>query len=708
MKAFKQFIISAFSTKSIGIFVFICTAIALTLILSSRYYLHHTIIENGVSKKDVYANKTIKIIDTEKTQKLKNEIIKKVLPILVPVQDDFIKNNLDKNIDKFALIRNSDKAVEAKQNEMILFLNVSSENTIETDEINHLIKMSDAQFDKIAHLSKTALSNILSKGVSETDIQDNFDALVRGNVPDYTSASDLATVNFLIKNVIAPNIVTDEEATEMSKRNALNSVKPVYVTYKAGSKIVSAGQIVSKLQRDALKQSGYNIIQLNATGIFGIFVLVLLALVASAYYIENYEQQFKRKAHYCLLSMMMLIIAACAAALPPQNFYIFLLPITTFTILISIFLNTRVALVTTLSLLAAVALALQLELLITVTFVFGTFATLYTMASIDYTKGFDLVRVGLITSGIYIICLVGGFFLEYNLDDLNFTSFGGYALALIANGVLSSIFALGLLPIIEAMFKISTPYGLMELANNNHPLLLKLQEKAPGTHYHSQMVAILAEAAADAIGANAMLTRIGALYHDIGKINRPLFFVENQSYYGIDNPHEQFSPKFSKMVITTHPKDGVEIAKEYKISPAIYPFILEHHGDSIASYFYNEAVKQEGAENVTEEEYRYNAPRPSSKESAIVMLADSIESAVRSLKNSTFEEKDAKIHAIINAKLLDGQLSDSPLTLKDLKTIAATFNRVLKGMHHERIKYHEDFENIQEKVGKKEDKSDEN
>lgn len=708
MKAFKEFINSMFSTKTIGLFVFICTAIALTVILSSRYYLHHSIIENSVSKKDVYANKTIKIVDTEKTQKLKNEIIKKVLPILVPVQDDFIKTNLDKNIDKIAMVKAADEAFDFKLAELVLYLNISAENSADVAHIKSLLEMPSSHFDRIRLLAKNTLLSVLNKGISELDIQENFDAIIRQNVPEYTSASDLALVNFLIKGVIAPNVVTDEEATEMSQRNALNSVKPVQVTIEAGTKIVSAGQVVSKLQRDALKQCGYNIIQLNASGIMGIFILVLLALVTSAYLIENYEVEFKRKAHYCLLSLMMLVIAGCAALLPPHNFYIFLLPITTFSMLIAIFLNPKVAMVTTLSLLAAIAISLQLELLITVTFVFGTFATLYAIGSIDYTKRMDLIRVGLITSAIYVVCLTGGFFLEYNLDELNFSTFGKYLLALIGNGFLSSIFALGLLPVVESIFKIPTPYGLMELANSNHPLLQKLQEKAPGTHHHSQMVAILAEAAAEAISANPTLTRIGALYHDVGKINRPLFFIENQSYYGIDNPHEQFSPKFSKMVITTHPRDGVEIAKEYNISPAIYPFILEHHGDSIASYFYNEAIKEEGAENVNEEEYRYNAPRPSSKESAIIMLADSVESAVRSLKNPTFEEIDAKIHAIINGKLLDGQLSDSPLTLKDLKVIAATFNRVLKGMHHQRIKYHEDMESIQEKVAKKEENNNAN
>lgn len=698
MKSIKQTITELFSTRKVGIFLSVMTAIFLTLLLSSRYYLHHSIIENNVSKRDVFANNTITIDDVEKTQKLKNEIAKKVVPILVPIQDDFIKINLDRHIEKINAVRGEKISMDQKKAELIEYFKLSDEDLTDKKNIEYILGLSDTYYSKLETSAKEALYAILDKGISENDIQENLYSIVKDNSSKYLSSYDYNVILFLIKGVIAPNVVVDEDATETSRKNALNSVKPVQVTFKAGSKIVSAGQPVSKLQKEALKKCGYNVIQLNVSGIMGILILVSISLFSCAYYIENYEPRFKRKAHYALIALLMIILAASAVALPPHDFYILFLPVATFTMLLSIFLDTKTALVSTIALLCAIALALQTKLLVLVTFIFGSYATVFSMESIKYNSRTELTRVGLITSAVYAVSLTGAFFLDYNLDELNFLTYWKNLIAVVLNGFISSVFALGLLPLLEGMFKISTPYGLLELANTNHPLLQKLQEKAPGTHHHSQMVAILAEAAAESVGANPILTRIGALYHDVGKINRPLFFVENQSYYGIENPHDQFTPKFSKMVITTHPREGVEKAKEYGISPAIYPFILEHHGDSVASYFYNEAVKQEGAENVTEDEYRYNAPRPSSKESAIIMLADSVESAVRSLKNPTYEEIDAKIQAIIKGKLMDGQLSDSPLTLKDLKTISATFNRVLKGMHHQRIKYHEDMENIQDNI----------
>jgi len=688
MKSLKEITTTIFSNKSVGIFIFIFSTIILTLLLSSRYYLHHSIIENGVSKRDVIATRTIKIEDTEKTDKLKNEISKKVLPILVPIQDDFIKNNLDKNLETVDAIKSSNSSNDEKLNELILYFNLSEDNAIDIPNLEYLLKISNRHYDKIKIATKNTTLKILENGISENDIQDNFDKILKENTSKYLSSSDYALLTFFVKGVIAPNIVTDEEATEMARKSAINSVKPVETVYKAGSKIVSAGQLVSKVQRDALKKSGYNVIQLNFSGIMGILLLVIIALSTCAYEIEHQESNFKKKSYYALIGSMMILLVIFAIALPN---HIGFLPVVAFTMILGIFLNNRVALICTISILCATALALQLDITLTVIYIFGAFATVYSLNTITYSNRMELARIGVASAIVYALGATGAFFLEYNFEDISFATYGNAILIIIGNGLLSSIFAIGILPILEAIFKITTPYGLMELANSNNPLLLKLQEKAPGTHHHSQMVAILAEAAAESIGANSILTRVGALYHDVGKINRPLFFFENQSYYGIENPHEQFSPKFSKMVITTHPRDGVEIAKEYGISSEIHPFILEHHGDSIVSYFYNEAVKNEGAENVSKDEYRYNAPRPSSKETAIVMLADGVESAVRSLKNASFDEINAKVTTIIKSKLMDEQLSDSPLTLKDLKIIEATFNRILKGMHHQRIKYHEDL-----------------
>ena len=266
------------------------------------------------------------------------------------------------------------------------------------------------------------------------------------------------------------------------------------------------------------------------------------------------------------------------------------------------------------------------------------------------------------------------------------------------NCLFSGIFALGMLPLLEGLSGIITPYGLAELGDANQPLLKRLQFEAPGTFSHSMMLSTLAEAAAEAIGANAALARVGSLYHDVGKLKRPLFFIENQNYYGIENPHCKLNPRLSKMVIISHVKDGLELADEYKLPDIIKNFIAQHHGTTLASYFYTQAVKQEGMDNVDQDKFRYSGPKPQTKETAIVMIADTVESASRTLKEYSQEGLETFINKLIVEKLNDGQLSECPLSLKDLKIIAETFGKSLRAIHHQRIKYHD---NILEELEKR-------
>jgi len=299
---------------------------------------------------------------------------------------------------------------------------------------------------------------------------------------------------------------------------------------------------------------------------------------------------------------------------------------------------------------------------------------------------------------IQIIVIMSTLFLRNSFEEINAATILLEVSLGFLNGLISGIIAPGTLPLLESAFKIITPYGLAELLDHNQALLKRLQFEAPGTYHHSLMVGNLAEAAAEAIGANPLLAKVGAFYHDIGKLKRPLFFAENQSYFGIENPHEKLNPRLSKMVVTAHPKDGLELAKEYKVPQIIHQFILQHHGNGLASYFYQQAIEQEGAENISEEQFRYTGPKPTTKEAAILMLADATESAVRSIKTPTPEAIEEMINKIFKERLFDGQLAETPLTQKDLKVIATTFNRILRGVQHHRIKYHE---NVLETLGQK-------
>jgi putative nucleotidyltransferase with HDIG domain len=253
-------------------------------------------------------------------------------------------------------------------------------------------------------------------------------------------------------------------------------------------------------------------------------------------------------------------------------------------------------------------------------------------------------------------------------------------------GLMVGFLVSGALPFIEHFFEVTTDISLIELSDHNHPLLRRLLLEAPGTYHHSFISGTLAEAAADAIGANSLLARVGGYFHDIGKINKPEYFTENESRKG--SHHARLSPTMSTLVIIAHTKDGIELAKDYNLPPAIVDFIPQHHGTSVIEYFYREALEQSaGRFEVRKEYFRHLGPKPQTKETAIVSLADSVEAASRSLSDPTPARLEGLVHTIITKKLMDDQLDDSTLTFRELKAVEDTFIRVLAGIFHGRIAY---------------------
>jgi len=254
------------------------------------------------------------------------------------------------------------------------------------------------------------------------------------------------------------------------------------------------------------------------------------------------------------------------------------------------------------------------------------------------------------------------------------------------NGLLSGVIVVGVLPIFEYLFKTVTNISLLELADFNHPLLQRLILEAPGTYHHSLIVGNLSEAACRAIGAHALLARVGAYYHDIGKLSKPDYFSENQ---GINlSKHDSLSPTMSKLIIMNHVKEGTELAKKFKLYPILMDFIQSHHGNSLVYYFYVRALEGlEEDQQVKEEGFRYPGPKPRSRETAVVLLADSVEAATRALKEPNPEKIREVVHKIVNNKFIDGQLDECDLTLKDLEKISAVFMHILGGIYHIRVDY---------------------
>ncbi|MCK5213907.1 MAG: HDIG domain-containing protein [Candidatus Omnitrophica bacterium] len=297
-----------------------------------------------------------------------------------------------------------------------------------------------------------------------------------------------------------------------------------------------------------------------------------------------------------------------------------------------------------------------------------------------------LMGSGVYVSLVLVVCMV---MIHHDVSFIMSKEFfPDYILPLIFNGVISAVLVTSTLRIFEYLFGVLTNFSLLELSDFNQPLLKRMVLEAPGTYHHSLVVSNLSEAAADAIGANSFLTRVGAYYHDIGKMVKPEYFYENQ-LVGL-NKHDYIEPSISKLVILNHVKEGIDLAKKYKLNPIIYDFIVQHHGTSLMHFFYQKALEEAGNDQtISEENYRYPGPKPQSRETAIVLMADSAEAATRSLDEPNPQKIEEVVRKIINNKFTDGQLDECTLTLKEINTVAESFSRVLSAMYHSRIKYPE-------------------
>ena len=680
------------SSRVLKLLYLVTFTVLITCIIASQNFFFQSIIENGISKRDIIAQKTLTVEDVKRTEQHKREVAQKVEPILVPAEDDFIKSNLETLQNSIIQIRKKNSSEKEKIEELNVLFDLSG-NPKKTFILDFLLHVDDASLREAFDKASLSLVNILQKGITEKDYEkDNINALIQDNLITNVSKRQMIVIPALLEQVIVPNLVVDEAATEIAKLNAQEAVKPYKVTFQKGEKIVFEGEPVTRLKRDALREAGYNVYELNWQGILSVYILVLFLTIIYLAYLKFFEKDFLEP-RYLALSSMMTIIACSIAVLLPTGFSPYILPIPAIIIISAIFLNPRIAFLLSSLTLVILTVGMQYETQFTILSIIG----MITISKIKYTRRFDLIKAGFHLGVAGVLTMMSLYFIDKCLIDVNNYLILKNCIFLFANSIISSIAALGLSPILESTFHIITPYGLAELGDHNQPLLKRLQIEAPGTYHHSLMVSTLCEAAAEAIGANPILARVGAFYHDIGKLKRPLFFVENQSYFSIENPHNTLNPRLSKMVITAHPKDGVDLAKEYGLPSIINDFILQHHGEGIAKYFYNQAVQEEGAENVKEEQFRYTGPKPNRKETAILMLADAVESAVRAMKGATVDQIENIIDKIIVERLNDGQLADSPLTLKDLKVIASTFSRILRGMQHNRIKYQE---NIAEEFAK--------
>jgi len=485
---------------------------------------------------------------------------------------------------------------------------------------------------------------------------------------------------------LAPNLLVDAETYEAKKEEAAAAVEPVI--YLKGRNIVRSGEIVTRAQITMLNNLGMlkSSSSLDILMLAGIALLLALLMLVVIIYLRIFQPEMLADVRKVALlgTIFVITIGLCILC---QEINVYLMPVTLGVMLTAVLLKNRLALI--------VNIALSVICGMVASGANGVFtASMFSVMLTSIVSGTLSVAIMRKRQQRAALLLAGAAVAVSNIASIFAVSLISSSTSLMTDfiwmawaagsGMMAAILCIGLQPALEWVFNLVTSAKLLELSNPNQPLIRRLILEASGTYHHSIIVANLSEAAADSIGANGLLARVGAYYHDVGKLKRPLYFKENQMG---DNPHDRTDPMVSTAILTAHPRDGVALAQKSRMPKPILDIIEQHHGDTPVIYFYDRCVKQNGAENVDIADFRYAGPRPQTREAAIVMLADTVEAAARALPDPTMEKMDQLIRRLVRSKMDDGQLDDSPLTMKDLDRICKAFLTVLTGVFHHRVEY---------------------
>lgn len=555
--------------------------------------------------------------------------------------------------------------------------------TLSDDDYKVLLSMSSAEATEVGWFLSDVLDKVYENNIAEEN-QEQLNAAKETALKLIVGKKFTAPIEAVLKEVvydqIKPNFFYDKEKTEALQRDAQKNVEKE--TIKKGQIIVSEGEPITEKQLGILTELGYLDEDLGKGNLLtyimlGIFVFVVLFLQYLYLYNEEREHfdNTKMIIMVAVINIISLVLARGMVLISPS-----LIPLACAPILITLLIGHR----------ASMVLGASNILLIGV--IVGFSPQIIVLALVNALVGATAIkklqqRNDILYSTLYVAIICGvisicvGFLLTNNVKEI--LSSTGFA---VLGALISGILAVGLLPFFETSFDVVTNVKLLELSNPNHPLMKRLLMEAPGTYHHSMMVANLAEVAAEQVGGNAVVARIGAYYHDIGKIKRPYFFGENQMRR--ENPHDKITPNLSTLIITSHTKDGVDLAMEYNIPKVIQDIIEQHHGTTLVKYFYYTLKNSsDRPEEIKEEDFRYPGPTPSSKEAGIIMLADSVEAAVRSISDPTKGKIEEMVNNIIKDKLYSDQLVNCDLTFRDIEIIRKSFLKVINGIYHQRIEY---------------------
>lgn len=549
--------------------------------------------------------------------------------------------------------------------------------------VNAILDLTDNEWLAVNAEALRVLDENVHERIRADELGDKRNALV-AQINSALSPAQQSVVGDIVTLYTRPNVLVNLPETEKARQAARDKVQPVQVTVERGDLVVRQGDVISPEDAEKLEALGLGARGFALHSAAGVTLYCALLVLLLTVYIHSFYPHLLTQPRTLLLVGLLITgtILTLRVMAPGRPWVAYAFPSAICTMLISNLISTRLAVVIAafIALLSAPVFGYSYEmaaLTLAECFVGALAARRIERLNAFFFAGFQVALANL------------AIVLTFRLinQDYDLPGMANLGLAAVVNGLLSAILTMGTFSVVGSLFGLTTMLQLLELAHPSQPLLRRLLTEAPGTYHHAIIVGNLAERAAEQIGVDSLLVRVGAYYHDIGKLHRPYYFAENQ--FDGDNIHDRLRPEQSAHAIIDHVVYGAELAKQYGLPPAVQAFIREHHGTRLASFFYRQAVKSAPSEHIDESKFRYPGPRPQTKATALVMLADTVEAMVRASANRSTQTIEQLVERAVNERLLEGELDECDLTLKDLEQIKRSFCRQLQGVYHPRIEYPE-------------------
>jgi putative nucleotidyltransferase with HDIG domain len=636
-----------------------------------------------VATREIVAPRSLTFTSNILTEEQRQSAANSIAAIYSPPDTTVARTQLESLRGTLAFITSVKADTFATLEEKLSDLAALEDIAIDQETALQILELSDARWQAIQQEAIIVLEQVMRATIRENQLES-----ARNNVPALVSLSlpedQAEIVSELVAGFVAPNSLYSEVLTETARQNAIESVKPVERSFVQGQTLLLKGQIISETDLEALEQFDLVKTQTRWQDLLSAGALAVLALVYFlVYFSRNPALTEDLRGLTVILVLFVIFLIGGRFIVSSQTVIPYIYPLAAFALVIASLFGTKTALV----------FMLPLSILFTFDTPNAFELMLYNLVG-GFTGVFALGAARRITSFFWaaaliafseIMVIIAFRVAQPNADYVAIAALIGIALV---NGIASSSLAVLLQYIIAQILGLTTALQLMEISRPDHPLLQFILRNAPGTYQHSLQVANLAEQAAENIGADTLLTRVGAIYHDAGKALNPYFFIENQ-LPGNTNPHDSLTPIASSQTIIQHVSDGVDLARKYRLPRRIQDFILEHHGTMITRYQYAKAIEAANGDEsqVDKSQFTYPGPRPNSRETAILMLADGSEARVRAERPPDEEALRKVIKSVIEQRLSTGQLDDTDLTLRDLDQLIDSFTTTLRGIYHPRIEY---------------------